>query len=296
MSRPKIPKLLYKYKKLDLVTINMIQEGSIFFSDPRTFNDPYEVKPHINWVDDRGLLENILLMLIKSRINEEMKNMTILTHYGMEPDETIKNRFNKFIDDYCNYCAEIRIENFKRIADEISLDEPEEYENNILSIYRNEIYTEFQQYMAKGMYCLSKIKKNMLMWAHYGDQHRGICLGYEIPKSLHTQIDKVSYSGNKVIDINDIHSMLKGDKNVRVKVNRMVWLQKAPVWKYEKEWRLMGNLNEEVTSLKLKKIIFGSRCKESVISTIQKLIINKNKIKIYKVIENTNSFKILKLK
>ena len=30
--------------------------------------------------------------------------------------------------------------------------------------------------------CFSKEKNNLLLWAHYGDNHKGICLGYELDK------------------------------------------------------------------------------------------------------------------
>ncbi|MPQ77305.1 hypothetical protein [Hydrogenovibrio sp. JE_KL2] len=42
----------------------------------------------------------------------------------------------------------------------------------------------------------------------------------------------------------------------------------AKEWKYEKEWRLIGNQGVQSSPLFLKEIIFGLRCDLSVIHTI----------------------------
>ncbi len=46
-----------------------------------------------------------------------------------------------------------------------------------------------------GVICFSKRWSNPVLWAHYADKHRGICLGFDVPDSL---IEEISYSGRRL--------------------------------------------------------------------------------------------------
>ena len=35
-----------------------------------------------------------------------------------------------------------------------------------------------------GMLCFSRTWKNPVLWSHYADKHKGICLGFDVPDSL----------------------------------------------------------------------------------------------------------------
>ena len=44
-----------------------------------------------------------------------------------------------------------------------------------------------------GVLCFSESWRSTLMWAHYGDKHKGMCLGFEIEDGPHLRkIDYVS--------------------------------------------------------------------------------------------------------
>jgi hypothetical protein len=45
-------------------------------------------------------------------------------------------------------------------------------------------FLKTRDYLAKdrGMMCFSADWSNPVIWAHYSDKHRGICLGFEIPE------------------------------------------------------------------------------------------------------------------
>ncbi|QPG07431.1 DUF2971 domain-containing protein [Klebsiella pneumoniae subsp. pneumoniae] len=56
------------------------------------------------------------------------------------------------------------------------------------------------------------------MWAHYADNHKGLCLGYSIPESVANKIRPISYtSESREIKISQIHRMLAGIKRQRQK-------------------------------------------------------------------------------
>jgi len=43
-----------------------------------------------------------------------------------------------------------------------------------------------------GVMCFSSTWKNPVMWSHYADQHRGICLGFEVPDVYRKKIKYVA--------------------------------------------------------------------------------------------------------
>ena len=96
-----------------------------------------------------------------------------------------------------------------------------------------------------GVVCFSECKRNMLMWAHYADRHRGFCLAFDSGLKIDGDSDgqrirrmQVRYS-NELPETN----ILKIDQSVRQSGNDGLFMEllrrKAKYWEYEKEWRLM---------------------------------------------------------
>ncbi len=109
---------------------------------------------------------------------------------------------------------------------------------------------------------------NALMWSHYADAHRGVCLMYDIPadyfrnKYEHPDSDGFFFVGGSRIHYGDdaycdwlktgnLNKPLKGFP-VENAVSR-IFCSKAKAWKYEEEWRLVtskpGVLQFEPTHL-----------------------------------------------
>jgi len=47
---------------------------------------------------------------------------------------------------------------------------------------------------SRGLLCFSKNWHNPVLWGHYADKHRGICLGFDMPEDLPTKVDYVTTS------------------------------------------------------------------------------------------------------
>lgn len=95
----------------------------------------------------------------------------------------------------------------------------------------NGIYEDF--IINVGVYCLSAINDDILMWSHYSDGHRGICLEFDTTKNffLFDVALKVSY--DDLYPSIDIINMGKFDEY------RKALLTKSKHWEYEKEWRIL---------------------------------------------------------
>lgn len=42
------PRKLYKYRKFDVVALNMVADHGLYYSDPRKFNDPLDCELSVN--------------------------------------------------------------------------------------------------------------------------------------------------------------------------------------------------------------------------------------------------------
>lgn len=120
----------------------------------------------------------------------------------------------------------------------------------------------YSQFVATvGIYCLSEKKDNLLMWAHYSDSHRGLCLEFRASEegSLFWEAFKVIYQDDYPV----VNMMRIGEPEVF----RKAVLTKSTLWAYEQEWRILkiedegGPGNYHFPSEALTGVIFGALMK-----------------------------------
>lgn len=83
-----------------------------------------------------------------------------------------------------------------------------------------------------GLYCLTTQVNSPLMWAHYANSHKGICIEFDSTKWLFSCANKVTYQENiPVLDTANQSNKEFLDK---------ICLTKAKCWEYEDEWRIIS--------------------------------------------------------
>ena len=90
-----------------------------------------------------------------------------------------------------------------------------------------------------GISCLSESEKSLLMWAHYANNHRGICVEYdllEINKQLRFSAIPVIYSADRVCFRSITEDSIEKD-SLSVFIESVS--SKSLEWSYEKEWRII---------------------------------------------------------
>jgi hypothetical protein len=113
----------------------------------------------------------------------------------------------------------------------------------ITKIFRDEAFPIEQSALA--VTCFSEKNDNLLMWSHYSDSHRGICLGFDLQKlylnfkKYHPALIKVKYTDQ--LERIDYFSEKK-----KAIIN---WFRiKSDSWSYEKEVRIvLTNLKMDPT-------------------------------------------------
>jgi hypothetical protein len=84
-----------------------------------------------------------------------------------------------------------------------------------------------------GVLSLAEHPDNLLMWAHYADSHRGICLEFDTSVGpFRGAIQKINYDEAMPVFDPRYASQWAG-------IAEKVLLGKSPHWEYEREWRLV---------------------------------------------------------
>ena len=115
--------------------------------------------------------------------------------------------------------------------------------------------------------CFTEKNNDILMWAHYGGAHTGICLGFEVEDTNLEAIYKVHY--NDEYPILDLENVLNVGGTAKILHN------KSSHWSYEKEWRKM--FIEPATFLcdypgHFIEIILGARISENDENQIRQIL------------------------
>jgi len=120
------------------------------------------------------------------------------------------------------------------------------------------------------MVCFSCGWCDPVIWAHYSDKHRGLCLGFEIPEMKgdveNDESAYVSYIAEALYFPPDFSEL--GDAE-RFEIVRKVLFTKFKHWEYEHEIRLWAPLQNEENSLhflefdeklRIVEVIIGASC------------------------------------
>ena len=251
-----IPKTLYKYRdwKNDYHRKIILQQ-ELFIPSPSTFNDPFDCNIPVVFEllkEDKELAEKYFTKIVKREYPNYSKNQI------NKKVETLLNN-NKFDD--IEY-----LENHKR-------------------------YSIEELHKIQGIYCVTAINDNILMWAHYANNHYGFCVGYDAKKLF-------SYFGSgSLVRYKKEYpkiSPIEEDDNKRMIEQSFT---KADFWDYEIEYRLekLGFVNQ---TLKLDKeviteIIIGYKMNKSDRDDLIKLVnLELPNINIYEAKPKLNSFEL----
>ena len=107
--------------------------------------------------------------------------------------------------------------------------------------------------------CFSEVNDSILMWSHYANSNKGICIEYDI-EDIREHFYKVMYLEHPL----QISESLQSEFNPGFDYRLLSAVSKSVEWSYEKEWRLISNpavvrgMNIKVR-LPIKAVYFGSK-------------------------------------
>ncbi|HSD39560.1 MAG TPA: DUF2971 domain-containing protein [Rhodocyclaceae bacterium] len=278
------PKLLYKYRGFSNLTLSLLVDDTIYFATPTTFNDPLDTRPALETDLDSEALEEILSKLIEERTSAEMSAAA----------KAIRYRGPKTLD---HIARQSRIAAERLLADiRYNATNPDLVVNDPVRFLLGQyIEDELLRRYDKGIFSLAQRATCPLMWSHYADQHRGLCLGYSIPEAAMPNIHKIHYGGNRLVQASVVEGMLSGNDTDRRTVDKAVLLKKAKPWAYEREWRLIGPRGKQDSPLELEEVVFGMRCDSAVkYAVVQALEKRDRPVRFFEIREQRSSFILVK--
>jgi len=257
-----MPDKLYKYRRFDVRTLRSLTEAEIHYAQPRTFNDPMDCDPTIEVDVSRETLEKLYyrLLLRHETKDEASKAVGYLRYMSTEYGDF---RTDRDVEAYL----------IRMLAGRI----------------KDELDDEFGK---TGVLSLSATWSSALMWSHYADEHRGICIEYDTRDQGHPRLAAVHYRAPRAIKTSDlVRWKVRDDEAAKGRVLETYFYAKSGEWRYEKEWRDLRDASG-VTEVPFRTtaIHFGLRCDPAVTTSVVRLLSDQPQIKLWGIRPKQDTF------
>lgn len=230
---------IYKYTSLKSA-IKILESNAVALNNPQNYNDPFDsvidfddadIEKSISIVVEYYLIQEFLKLLNNKNIKVGFLTKLIMKwdRFGINLKLKLSKK-NKYYESIPRYAAK---------KGENSFDELKE-------MFTNEIIQKVKEVRNNALIsCFSKRYDSILMWSHYGDKHKGICVEFDRPDK---DFLDVKYSKKRCkFDLEDTTRRVLGYmlSNEEVDVNNKglirciskPFIVKSLDWQYEEEVR-----------------------------------------------------------
>lgn len=208
--------MLYKYLSPD--RIDVIEHCQIRFTQSAAFNDPFEIKPHINAIAPEDELRRQLREMLPESLRKEYWNLPL--------DVQALLTYEQFLD-------------FANMQMESAMPQALSLAHTLTPIGQTGIAMLADQL---GILSLTETPDNLLMWAHYAASHEGFVVGFD---ESHPYFNCAKSAGD---DLRRLSKVKYAEKRPSLPMNQLtvddVLLTKSRQWESEKEWRILRPLLE----------------------------------------------------
>lgn len=288
---------MFKYSPINSYSLQNLQRSQIYFNNPLDFNDPFDTfHPATVGGLSNKVFATLFCKLFKKRKFDKKTILKIL-------DGNIsKKEFLAFCQDHIDYFFEFNEanENFAYKSKENYLSTIEKNQKKLLPEDIGELLTTIKhnientiikslrearknQFSKVGVTCFSRNNSNLLMWSHYADSHKGICLEFDSTLEPFSKSFEVMYDSNIPI----IESDLLFEEEHSFESLRKLLSFKSKDWEHEEELRLLHQeKNKEFgyPRYALKAIYFGLKTNQTDLEIICSLVKSHNpKIRFFKM-------------
>lgn len=303
----KIPKKLYKYRKFDKYTFDMIQNDYVFLSSANILDDPFDC---LSTFDLENIVKKDSLKLTNQMIELILDSVS---QYGdlKKEDKNILKEIIELSTDNGNIRSDIlkvglektNILNENQTNVLISLNN--NFDSNLLELSNDGTLKSIFEYFINskdkfGVCSLTTRFDNKAMRSLYADTYKGYCIEYEITNNEHilNKLYPVIYSKNfnnnvvtntiKFLFESMIFYMMENQRITEIGCLINLICNKDKDWEFQDEWRLIGEPNTKMQGIKINKIYLGLDVSKTNEESIVKLgkIKNFDVYKMEKFLEN----------
>lgn len=246
-------KICYKYAKITREFIWSIYRKKLRFSNPDKFNDPLDSSPAIEADIELVEITEANLKLLTHIENRKSQSDRFKNHELINFEKISKRHLQSAKDEFLLRSVEIE----RHIA-KLKLSR---YGRNefLKRAHCNNITKNLQKLFACGILSLTTNEKSPLMWSHYADHHKGICVGFT---GIGLPISSINYSSELKLRASLIKNYLDGNNVLKDTIRDTIFLRKLMDWEYEKELRMFYRPGDFTFPFEIREIIFGLRCNE----------------------------------
>lgn len=271
-----MPKVLFKYRKFDEYTLDMLENDYVYMTPAGMLDDPYDCLPDAN-------LDGIFEPDHKTLSKEMMGYLVDIVFAHSHSKEIDKVEMLKLIDE-CTVGGVIKKEILEKRLDDfgaLTLEQKDLFFNVMIG-FQNTMDAMASDESLKGLYglflsakekvgicSLTTKRDNKPMWSLYADLYKGYCVEYEIPmkKEIIDNLCPVIYSDE--IDNNIVKATVKfaiettirfvSDGKMKTNMGCFTELlcSKDKDWEYQDEWRIIGAAGLKARGLIIKNIYLG---------------------------------------
>lgn len=244
-----------------------MSQAESYYASPRRFNDPLDCDPTVQIDTDRASIERLCFQMLIAEHGEEKAEKVMGNH-----------RFNS--TEYGDYKTDPKVEKY------------------YMRLLGSEIKKLVDAEMASwGVLSLAERWNCPLMWSHYADEHRGLCIEYDLTHNACSQIRPVDYRRARSIKVTELMQW-KLQKSAEAEQNVLdtYFFAKSPQWRYEKEWRdIHPSHGVNPAPFRISGVYFGLRCDAAVQTSIVKLFANSDsRIAFYDMYPLEDSFRLMR--
>jgi hypothetical protein len=265
IQEPRTPKRLYKYRSFNANTLRILSRDEAYYANPTGFNDPLDCRPVVRVDTDLRMLEKLCY------------RMLVLLH-GKEKAVACMNNHRYMSTEYGDF----------RIDEKAAYCYTEDLRQEVMGL----LYGELGKH---GVLSLAARWDCPLMWSHYADEHRGLCIEYDTTDHRCGSLFPVDYRSPGDIKISELYDWKigKSEKAERL-VRDAFFYTKANEWRYEREWRdISSTTGPDDAPLKMRAVYFGMRCDYAVSISVVKLFSSAAPaIKFFDIYRRDDSFKL----
>lgn len=167
----------------------------------------------------------------------------------------------------------------------------------------------------EGLHILSLTNsfRNKLIWSHYTDSHKGVCITVKVPNNV---VYPICYSTKRIYEDSDIDNIISSSTKITKKSvekdfsllskDKKIAYIKDKKWMYEKEYRVVFDKSDEegliyhdskwFMSVKITNIYLGANFDRNKVETQRKIIeaCKRNKVKITQMVLSDTDYSVKK--
>ncbi len=228
--------------------------------------------------------------LYKTIINAELW-FSSPTYFNDPFDCKINDNTEWTDDNIRDHVKRISKMNAENVDPEMVVQKNKEYPGSFSQFFAN----NFQKVISdQGVTCFTTKPGNLLMWSHYADSHKGVCIAFDVEED--PDLFELTFNVKYFKEYPKFDYLSQ-----RADLVKLGMLSKSDHWEYEDEIRVLKKKNglHPFKNKAIKEIIFGCKTDQKEIDTIKKLISSSNypdvKFKIVKLLKDNYGTEIIDL-